>query len=362
VVVRLAQIEGGTSAQLAGDFQAQVSANRVGVQRLQPLLEMGGDTFSSRLEELNAYAERLARAEYAQIPDGEWCFSDVLDDDGAGNRDIPIVVAVGVRGSDICVDFTGTSKQVSGNVNCPLAVAAAAVFYVFRCLLPAHTPGCAGIFRPISLRAEQGSLVNARYPAAVAAGNVETSSRIVDAVLGALAPALPARIPAASHGSMNNVAMGSRGAGAWNYYETIGGGMGASMLADGPGGVQTHMTNTFNTPIESLESHYPLRVVTYCLRRGSGGHGQRRGGDGLVREFEFLAPAAVSLLTERRHHAPWGLRGGRDAMVGENRLNGELLPAKCALLVAAGDRLSIATPGGGGWGVAAAKAKDQANY
>ena len=341
--------EGVAGGALAGDFQAQVSANRRGVAQLEAMVErLGAGGFRDGLDALLDYGERLARAQYQAIPDGTWRFGDVMDDDGAGTWDVPISVAITVDGSDIRVDFDGTAAQVQGNVNCPLSVAAAAVYYVFRCLLPDYAPSCAGIFRPISLLAPQGSLVNARFPAAVAAGNVETSTRIVDVVLGALAPALPERIPAASHGSMNNLALGAAGARAWHYYETIGGGMGGSPAACGLSGVQTHMTNTLNTPVESLESHYPLRVLRYALRRGSGGEGLHPGGDGLERELEFLEPAQVTLLTERRRHAPWGL-GGQAGAVGENRLNGRLLPPKCTFAVAAGDRLLVATPGGGGW-------------
>jgi N-methylhydantoinase B len=193
-------------------------------------------------------------------------------------------------------------------------------------------------------------MLNTERPAAVAAGNVETSTRVVDVICGALAQALPETIPAASHGSMNNLAMGARGALRWDYYETIGGGMGAGAQGGGLSGVQTHMTNTLNTPIEVLERHYPLRVRRYALRKGSGGEGAHRGGDGLIREFEFLDAAQVTLLTERRLHAPWGLAGGNDGARGENRLNGELLPGKCSVAVKSGDRLTIATPGGGGWG------------
>jgi N-methylhydantoinase B len=242
---------------------------------------------------------------------------------------------------------------VGGNINCPLAVAAAAVLYVFRCLMPPQTPACAGTFRPVTLSAPAGCLLNARYPAAVAAGNVETSTRVVDAVMGALSQALPGRMPAASHGSMNNLAMGSaRPGAAWDYYETIGGGMGAGARGGGLSGVQTHMTNTLNTPIEVLEARYPLRVTRYGLRRGSGGAGRRPGGDGLVRELAFLAPAQVSLLTERRSHTPWGASGGAPGLPGRNLLNGRSLPAKTALTVEAGDRLRIETPGGGGYGAA----------
>jgi N-methylhydantoinase B len=311
----------------------------------------GPERFAAGVVALNEYAERLASEVVRAIPDGVYRFADCLDDDGQDNRDIAIVVTLRVADSKVEVDFAGTAQQMSGNVNCPLAVAAAAVFYVFRCLMPAQTPACAGAFRPISLNAAEGLLVNARKPAAVAAGNVETSTRIADAVLGALAIAIPEKIPAASHGSMNNVAMGSAVSGAsWDYYETIGGGMGAGPAGGGLDGVQTHMTNTLNTPIEVLESKFPLRVRRYALRRGSGGSGQRRGGDGIVREFEFTAPAHFTLLTERRSHAPWGLSGGEAGQPGCNWLNGVPLPAKCDGNVAPGDRLTIATPGGGGFG------------
>lgn len=350
---RLTVITEATSnaEQSQGDFAAQISANRTGLERLGTLVEtLGVSAYQQNLQELNAYAERLAADTLATIPDGVYRFSDVMDDDGLGNRDILIAVTLTVKAAQIQVDFSGTAAQVAGNINCPLSVAAAGVYYVFRCLMPDYTPACAGSFRAISLSAPRGSLLNAQRPAAVAAGNVETSTRVVDAVMGALAQALPDIIPAASHGSMNNLAMGSRVKDAeWDYYETIGGGMGAGPAADGLSGVQTHMTNTLNTPIEVLESNYPLRIRRYALRDGSGGEGQHRGGDGLIREFEFLAPTTVTLLTERRSQAPWGLRGGGDGVCGRNSRNGEVLPSKVNLQVEAGERLTVETPGGGGW-------------
>ena len=349
----LGQILGGTgnSHELHGDFAAQMSANRSGVARLGQLIHgMGQEAYSRALQELNNYAERLARTALSAIPDGSYHFSDCLDDDGLGNSDLVIAAMVRVEGGSIEIDFAGTAPQTAGNVNCPLSVAAAGVYYVFRCLMPAQTPACAGAFRPITLSAPVGCLLNAVRPAAVAAGNVETSSRVVDVICGALAQALPERIPAASHGTMNNLAMGSRSESSrWDYYETMGGGMGAGAKGGGLSALQTHMTNTLNTPIEVLEMNYPLRLRRYAVRTGSGGAGCRPGGDGLVREFEFLAPAQVTLLTERRRHAPWGLAGGEAGAVGENRLNGELLPGKTSIQVKAGDRLSVATPGGGGW-------------
>jgi len=337
-----------------GDFSAQISANRTGVTRILELAQaLGVETYLAGLDALNDYGERMARAALEALPDGCYHFEDYMDDDGQGNTDIRLNVAVTIGGGEVTVDFAGTEQQVTGNINCPLSVAAAAVFYVFRCLMDERTPACAGSFRLIRIAAPEGCLLNARPPAAVAAGNVETSSRIVDLVLGALAGAAPERVPAASQGTMNNLALGARNAsGSWDYYETIGGGMGAGKRREGLHAVQSHMTNTLNTPIEVLEAAYPLRIRRYALRPGSGGAGMHRGGDGLIREYEFLAPAHVTLLTERRRHLPWGLQGGQPGLAGENRLNGELLPGKVALQVNAGDRLVLETPGGGGFGPA----------
>jgi N-methylhydantoinase B len=334
-----------------GDFSAQISANRSGVKRIVELLAgMAIDEWLNGLRILNDYAERMARAALEELPDGCYEFEDLMDDDGQGNRDIRLHVFVTLNADHVSVDFSGTDRQVQGNINCPLAVTAAAVFYVFRCLMDARTPACAGSFRLIQLVAPEGCLVNARPPSAVAAGNVETSSRIVDLVLGALAQAIPERVAAASQGTMNNLAMGARDKqGGWDYYETIAGGMGAGEQGGGLHAVQTHMTNTLNTPIEIVEAAYPLRIRRYALRTGSGGDGRRKGGDGLLREYEFLAPAQVTLLTDRRRHSPWGLLGGSDGLAGENRLNGKVLPAKVALAVESGDRLEICTPGGGGF-------------
>ncbi len=338
--------------QSRGDFAAQISANQTGVARLQALVAaMGAEAYQAALEALNDYGERLAQSALGDIPDGRYSFQDVLDDDGLGHEGIPIKVAIQVSGHRIEVDFTGTADQVEGNINCPLSVAVAGVYYVFRCLMPEQTPACAGSFRAIRVTAPEGCLLNARRPAAVAAGNVETSSRVVDVVMGALAMAMPERMAAASQGTMNNLAMGSREGGrGWDYYETLAGGMGANAAHPGLSAVQSHMTNTLNTPIESLEMHYPLRVRRYQLRRGSGGQGVHPGGDGLIREFEFLQPAEVTLLTERRLNAPWGMAGGGNAQPGVNRLDGEVVPGKVRLRVRAGQRLTLETPGGGGWG------------
>ena len=339
-----------------GDFSAQISANRRGIKRLLELIEsMGIDGYRQGLVSLNDYAARIARDSMKDIADGVYQFSDVMDDDGQGNEDIEIKAAIQVSGGNIHVDFNGTADQVSGNINCPFSVAAAAVYYVFRCLMPDNTPACAGSFCHIQLTAPDGCLLNANYPAAVAAGNVETSTRIVDVIIGALAKALPDKMPAASHGSMNNLALGSTSHGeceAWDYYETIGGGMGASTLCNGLNGVQTHMTNTLNTPIEVLEMNYPLRVNEYSLRKNSAGEGEHVGGQGIVRSYTVLQDTQVTLLTERRSHQPWGIPWGINAAngeSGENLINQQLFPPKFTRLLKAGDNLTIKTPGGGGY-------------
>ncbi len=335
-----------------GDFSAQAAANRLGVRRLEALARAEGpETFQGRVDDLQAYGERLARAVLEALPQGRFRFTDHLDDDGSGHRDIPISVTLDIgEGGRCTVDFTGTSHQVPGNLNCPLPVAVAAVAYVFRCLMPPQVPACAGSLRAVRVTAPEGCLVNARPPAAVAAGNVETSMRIVDAVCGALAQAVPEQVAAASQGTMNNLAMGRLGADGWDYYETVAGGMGAGPHRPGASARHSHMTNTLNTPVEVLERHYPLRVERYALRRGSGGAGRLRGGDGVVRSYRFLEPASLSLITERRRLAPWGLAGGHDGAPGENRLDGEPLPGKCERQVEAGQVLTIETPGGGGHG------------
>jgi len=337
-----------------GDFSAQISANRRGILRLQELIaEQGVEKYQQALVGLNDYAENLALSVIKDIPAGCYAFSDVMDDDGQGTTNIKIAATITVSDDAIDIDFKGSAQQVKGNINCPLSVAAAAVYYVFRCLMPNNTPACAGSFRVISLSAPVGCLLNAQRPAAVAAGNVETSTRIVDVIIGALAKAIPQKLPAASHGSMNNLAMGSEkniNHAAWDYYETIGGGMGGSHLFNGLSGVQTHMTNTLNTPIEVLEMNYPLRVNEYALRKNSAGKGDFNGGEGLVRSFTLLQDTQVTLLTERRTHAPWGINA-EDAKVGENLINGEIYPPKFSKQLKAGDCVSIKTPGGGGFNV-----------
>jgi len=333
-----------------GDFRAQIAASVTGERALAALVaEIGVAGFQRRVEALNDYAERLARSALAEWPDGEWSAADRMDCDAAGGPGPWIRVRVSHRSGVVGVDFDGTDAQVPGNLNCPLSVTAAAVYYVLRCLLPAQTPTCAGALQCMRLSAPEGCLVNARHPAATAAGNVETSQRIVDVMLRALTDALPGQIPAASQGTMNNLGMGG---GDWSYYETIAGGCGASRGSDGRAAVHSHMTNTLNTPAEVLEFHYPVRLARYQRRGDSGGRGRWRGGDGLEREFEFLDEADVTLITERREYAPWGLEGGEDGACGVNRLDGRRPASKVTVRVRAGQRLTICTPGGGGYGKA----------
>jgi|MEHZ01.5.fsa_nt_MEHZ011508430.1_19 N-methylhydantoinase B len=350
----LEQLTGMPGSDTSGDFAAQVSANKKGVVRLGDLIEtMGSERFADGVVAINDYGEKLASSALARMPEGLYKFSDTMDNDGFAAVSIPISVSLDISSAGINVDFEGTSAQVAGNINCPLSVTAAAVYYAFRCLLPEQTPNCAGTYRCISIKAPANCLVNASRPAATAAGNVETSMRLVDVMLGALAEVIPNEIPAASQGTMNNVAMGARDAQlSWDYYETIGGGMGACRQRHGLSGVQCHMTNTLNTPIESLELHYPLRIERYQLRQGSGGEGAFKGGNGLIRDFRFLADTDVTLLTERRVIGPWGLEGGAAGQCGKNLLDGELLPAKVQFRAEQGQVLSIETPGGGGYGIA----------
>lgn len=334
------------------DLCAQASANLHGVSRLQILVEqLGEQNYQDAIERLFDYAEAMARSKLCELPNGKYAHKDFMDDDGLGHFDIPIAVQLEINDGNIAVHFAGTAKQVNGNINCPKSVTAAAVYYVFRCLMGDDTPSCMGSFRPISIHTDTGSLVDATFPAAVAAGNVETSSRIVDVLFAALAQACPDRIAACSQGSMNNIAMGSQQEGAWSYYETIGGGAGASSDFVGMDAVQTHMTNTQNTPIEVLEMNYPLRITRYEIRSNSGGGGNHKGGDGIVREFEFLSDARVTILSERRKHAPAGLNGGLPGKSGNNFLNDQPIDGKVSLSVTKGDRVRIETPGGGGYGV-----------
>lgn len=335
-----------------GDFNAQIAANLLGSGRLQDLVEsLGSGEFKTQESSLQSWAKSLVLQSLETIPNGDYQFEDFLDDDGHGQKDIAIEVKVSIRDTGVEVGFSGTATQVEGNLNCPMPVTAAAVFYVFRCLMPAHTPACHGALQGVAIVAPEGCLVNASSPAAVAAGNVETSSRIVDVVCGALAQALPQHFAAASQGTMNNLAMGRRGKRGWDYYETLAGGMGAADDGNGRSARHSHMTNTLNTPVEVLELNYPLRIEQYAIRQGSGGMGKFKGGDGVIRQYRFLEDAEVSLLTERRIHPPWGLEGGEPGQCGSNELDGQELPGKICFDATAGQTLMIMTPGGGGYGI-----------
>ena len=342
-----------------GDLAAQIAACRTGERRLQEMVDRYGWSVVYEHEAaLLDYSERLTRAAISALPDGDYSFSDVMDDDGLTDEPVAIAVTVSVSGDAMTLDFSETAAQRRGCINAPLAVTLSAALYVLRCVVGEAAPANQGILRPVTVVAPEGSLVNPRPPAAVAAGNVETSQRITDVLLGALAKALPDVIPAASQGTMNNVLVGGHEDGAnrgFAYYETIAGGMGARPGADGLSAVHTHMTNTMNTPIEALELYHPMRVRSYRVRRGSGGDGYYRGGDGVVRDTEFLAPAVVTVLADRRRSAPYGLQGGADATPGETVLlkhgvEEVHLPPKVTIDVEPGDVLSIRTPGGGGWG------------
>lgn len=335
-----------------GDLAAQQAALEVGCRRLQALAaHFGADTLAARAEALVGYTEALLRAAIRDIPDGVYAFADSLDDDGAGRHDVALRVLLTIAGDRATVDCSDSDGEVGGPLNAVYAVTLAAVVYVFRLLLPEDAPTNEGLYAPIEVIAPAGTIVNARPPRAVAAGNVETSQRIVDVVLGALAQALPERIPAASAGTMSNLLIGGAD---WAYYETIAGGAGAGPAGGGASAIHTHMTNTLNTPVEALEHALPLRVLRYARRRGSGGGGKQRGGDGVVREFELLAPAEVTLIGERRRRPPYGLDGGGPGTVGEDRLTrGDRtvkLPGKISFRARAGDRLTVETPGGGGFG------------
>ena len=341
-----------TPAMRRGDLAAQRAAVERGANGLRALAHRHGwDALRGAARELLDYTERRTRAVLRKMP-VEAAATDFLEGDGVIDDDLEIRVQVKIRDGIFHADFTGTRDAAPGNVNCPIAVTRSAVLFVVRTLLPDDVPMNGGVPRAIDVKAPPGCLVNARPPSAVAAGNVETSQRIADTVFRALANG-GCIVPAQGQGTMNNVTfggIGSRESGAWTYYETIGGGQGASRGANGPSGVHVGMSNTLNTPIEVLELEHPLRMRTYALRRGSGGAGQWTGGDGVVREFEALAPMETTLLTERRRHGPAGTSGGTDGKPGANLLNGKGLGSKTTVRLAAGDVLRIETPGGGGWG------------
>src|SRR5215212_8724175 len=342
VVIAPTRLDAQTLRELAGrmrnprqreaDLRAQLAAGRAGAERVAALIERFGlDEFRAGLEETLDYAERRTRARVAELPDGRR---------NATEEDLELRVEAHVAGDEITLDFSGSAAQHEGNLNCPLAVTLSACYFALRVLTDPDVPPCEGAYRPLTVTAPEGSLLNARAPAAVAAGNVETSSRVADLVLAAFGHAL-------GQGTMNNLTLGNDD---FTYYETLGGGQGACADADGPSAVHVAMSNTLNTPVEALEREFPLRAVEYAVRRGSGGAGARRGGDGVVRELEALDEMRYSLITERRRFGPRGANGGEDGAPGRNLLNGEELPAKTSGTLRPGDRLRIETPGGGGYG------------
>ncbi len=364
-----------TPAEREGDLGAQIAACHTGAERLREVCARYGVERARRASiELLDYSEELMRAFLRAVPAGEYRAEDFLDGDGISERPVRIVVTVRARHDAgtprerrprhmVTVDFSGSDPQVQGSVNAVEAITYSACFYVFRCLLADDVPAASGLMRPIQVIAPAGTIVNARPPAAVAGGNVETSQRIVDVLLRALAQAIPDRIPAAASGTMNNLTIGgtdlregdSRSGEPFAYYETVAGGMGARPGKAGVSGVHTHMTNSLNTPAEALEYAYPLRVRRYSLRPGSGGDGKFRGGDGIVREIEVLTDCDVTLLAERRSRGPWGLAQGADGAPGKAfimRGDGsvEEMPGKFSARLRKGERIRIETPGGGGWG------------
>jgi N-methylhydantoinase B len=367
VVIAPTRLDGDTLRELAGrmrgprqreaDLRAQLAAGRAGAERVEALIERFGlETFRAGLEETLDYAERRTRARIAELEDGVREASDVLEAaaaDGAATpeadedrpaspdgADLELRLTATVEGDELTLDFTGSAAQHGGNLNCPLAVTRSACYFALRVLTDPDVPACEGAYRPLTVIAPEGSILNARPPAAVAAGNVETSSRVADLVLAAFGHAL-------GQGTMNNLTLGNDD---FTYYETLGGGQGACPDADGPSAVHVAMSNTLNTPVEALELEFPLRAVEYAVRRGSGGRGRQRGGDGVVRELEALEEMRYSLITERRRHAPAGAGGGEPGAPGRNLLNGAELDAKAAGTLRPGDRLRIETPGGGGHG------------
>jgi N-methylhydantoinase B len=330
-----------------GDLEAQRAACAAGRDGwLELRARMGPAALAAAGDALLDYTERRARARIAQLGPARGRAADALEGDGVSEDDVAVVVALEALGDRLRLDFTGTAAAVKGNVNCPLAVTRAAAVFVLRTLLDDDVPTNDGIARAIDLVVPEGCAVNARWPSAVAAGNVEMSQRITDTLFAALADA-GVSVPAQGQGTMNNVTFGGAG---WTFYETLGGGQGASERGPGPSGVHVGMSNTRNTPIESLETTYPIRIDAYALRRGSGGVGRHRGGEGIVRRYRVLEPCTVTLLTERRRRRPSGIAGGEPGSAGRNLLNDGPLPAKCRAELQAGDVLTIETPGGGGWG------------
>ena len=333
-----------------GDLQAQVAANQLAARRITELADRRGvDVVTTALGAVLEYGERRARSVIAELPDGRYHAETQLEGDGVCEADIPLCVTVTIDGDGLVMDFTGTSPAVAGNVNCPLAVTRSACCFALRVLLPDDVPANDGTYAAVQVVTQPGSLVDARRPSAVVAGNVETSQRIADLVLDALGQAVghAGPLPAQGQGSMNNLVIGGFG---WTYYETLGGGQGGSVRGPGASGVHVGMTNTLNTPIEALEVEYPLRVERYELDETTAGAGLHPGGAGLVRSIRVLERATMSVLADRRRHAPQGVEGGQPGGVGRNEVDGQEIPAKASRQLAAGALITIHTPGGGGWG------------
>jgi N-methylhydantoinase B len=357
VVIPPTRIDPGTLREMVGrmrgprqreaDLRAQLAAGRAGAERVAALIERYGlDTYGAALEQTLDYAEQRTRARISELEDGVREARDVLEaapsESSPEGEDIELRLRATVDGDSVTLDFSGSADQHEGNLNCPLAVTLSACYFAVRVLADPDVPACEGAYRPVEVIAPEGSLLNARAPAAVVAGNTETSSRVADLVLAAFGSAL-------GQGTMNNFTLGND---RFNYYETLAGGQGACVDADGPNAVHVAMSNTLNTPVEALEREFPIRAIEYSLRRGSGGAGRRRGGDGVIRELEALEDMHYSLMTERRRHGPPGAEGGEPGRPGRNLLNGQQLPGKASGTLSSGDRLRIETPGGGGHGKA----------
>ena len=348
-----------TPLEREGDLSAMIAANRTGERRLmETVSRYGWPQVRRYVREILNYSERMTRLAIRSIPNGTYSAEDFLDNDGVSDSPVRIAVRISIRDDEAVIDFSGSAAQAAGSINAVYAITVSAVFYVFRTLVEMPIPSNAGGMRPLQIIAPPGSIVNARPPAAVCGGNVETSQRIVDVLYRCLAQAMPDRIPAASQGTMNNLTFGGvdpRSKEPFAYYETVCGGMGARPGMNGISGVHTHMTNSMNTPVEAFEHDYPCRIVRYALRKNSGGHGKYSGGDGVVRELQFLSRAQVTVLSDRRGISPYGLQGGTAGKTGRNRIvrtSGENvdLSSKCTFWVDSGDILTIETPGGGGWG------------
>ncbi len=341
-----------------GDIMAQMAANDIGrVRLLEAIEKFGGKKVVQYAGFIQDYTEKFLRETLLGIPSGDYTYEDYLDDDGIHPKPIKLAVRLTIRRDEAIIDFSSSSRQVVGGVNANFAITCSAVLYVFRSLVEEDIPFNTGLLRPLRIIAPSGSIVNATFPAACAGGNVETSQRIVDVCLGALSGAVPDKIPAASQGTMNNVAFGGydpEKKRSFAYYETIGGGMGAGLTSPGLSGIHTHMTNSLNTPIEALENYLPLKIRRYALRRNSGGRGTNRGGDGMVREYEFYVPIALTLISERRTFPPWGRQGGHAGARGRNVLlsggRQKILGSKVNINLSPGDILRVETPGGGGFG------------